>query len=85
MSKANRQKRQQHKSEITMKELYEPLLQAAGHEHAEMFWSIIESEASGVLAWGVRSGYLLWTRTHPGEVPTREQVTAWMQQGSMKQ
>lgn len=66
-----------------MQELFNPLLAALGEEHKRTFWDILEQEASGVLAWGVRSGYLLWVRTHPGCIPTRCQVKNWMAKGNV--
>jgi hypothetical protein len=61
--------------------LFNPLLQAIGNQQKDEFWRIMEAESEGVLAWGVRSGYLLWTRTHPGVIPTKEQIANWMKQG----
>jgi hypothetical protein len=34
-------------------------------------------ERDGMFAWGVRSGYFLWVRTHPGEKPTMRQLALW--------
>src|SRR5690242_9743384 len=64
--------------------LMEPILAAiAAHQpealpEARRIW---ESEAEGVLAWGVRSGYFLWVRQHPGNIPTLLQISGWMQKG----
>jgi hypothetical protein len=30
-----------------------------------------------MFAWGVRSDYFLWVRTHPGEKPTWTHFLAW--------
>jgi hypothetical protein len=40
-----------------------------------------EEESSGILAWGVRSGYLLWARMNPGKIPTFEQAAMWFEKG----
>jgi hypothetical protein len=85
MSKANRKKRYHQREQAglrddpVMQELFDPLLQAIGPEHAAEFWQTIKKEPEGVLAWGVRSGYLLWVRTNPGVTPMKEQITQWMQ------
>ena len=31
-----------------------------------------------MFAWGVRSGYYLWVRQHPGERPTKMQFALWV-------
>lgn len=44
---------------------------------------ILGAESSGILAWGVRSGYLLWVRKNPGKIPTKQQIIGWMILGSI--
>lgn len=63
--------------ELSIKNLMKPLVTALGKEHEKEALEIIGKEESGVLAWGVRSGYLLWTRQNPGVIPTKEQVRQW--------
>lgn len=77
--KLARRRRPQHSTDPVMQELFTPLLQAVGHE--EKGWAIIERGPSGVLAWGVQTGYLLWVRHHPGQIPTMRQVRAWVELG----
>jgi hypothetical protein len=71
------------KDDQVMQELFNPLLQAIGSQHKDALWKNIETEGSGMLAWGVQSGYFLWVRTNPGMVPSKEQVVHWMQQGKL--
>jgi hypothetical protein len=63
------------------RELFKPLVDAMGKENEAKAWEIIEAEAEGVLAWGVRSGYLLWTRSNPGKQPSKEQMAGWTVKG----
>lgn len=60
-------------------EIMQPFLRAFTPEQQNEMRLIIEKEASGVFAWAVKSGYLLWSRAHPGEVPPSDLVRQWSQ------
>jgi len=62
-----------------LEELMEPFIRSISptKEQREQLQEIMKIEAEGILAWGIRSGYFLWVREHPGETPTREQAIAW--------
>lgn len=64
-----------------LQKLMQPLLAAIERENpgsSKEAQKILGVEASGVLAWGVRSGYLLWVRENPGKIPTKQQIIDWM-------
>jgi hypothetical protein len=62
--------------------LWEPLwstLTTKQRRAAEAIW---RAERVGMFAWGVRSGYFLWVRTHPGAQPSRANVREWATAGA---
>jgi hypothetical protein len=44
--------------------------------------TILAQEASGMLNWALKSGCLLWVRTHPDQRPTWAQFRAWARSGA---
>lgn len=64
--------------------LMQPIITAVAEWNTKPFRTeVSEREAERLLAWGVQSGYFLWVRQHPGQIPTMEQVTDWMQKGGL--
>jgi hypothetical protein len=64
--------------------LMKPMITAVSEYNTKPFpIELLEKEAPGILAWGVRSGYFLWTRQNPGKIPTMSQVIAWLRKGGL--
>ena len=64
-----------------LQKLMQPLLTAVEREKpgsSKDAQKILGTEAGGILAWGVRSGYFLWVRENPGKIPTKQQIIGWM-------
>lgn len=66
-----------HGRPATLDEFMEPIIRTLTNDQKERLKEIMKMEAEGMLAWGVKSGYFLWVREHPGEVPTKEQIRMW--------
>ena len=67
-----------------LQKLMKPILTAVSEYNTNPFPAdLLEKEAPGILAWGVRSGYFLWVRTHPGQIPTMQQVVGWLAKGGL--
>lgn len=64
--------------------LMEPFFNALTKAEREVGQAIYRTDKAGVLAWGVRSGYFLWVREHPGEIPTDEHIALWTLIGKAK-
>ncbi len=62
--------------------LWEPLFWILTPEQRAMAEAIERVECEGMFAWGVRSGYFLWVRTNPGEIPTWRLLRQWAQAGA---
>jgi|GEM_PF-4159731 len=61
--------------------LWDPLFSLFTPEQRLMAAAIWLHEREGMFAWGVRSGYFLWARTHPGQRPTWRLLRQWARAG----
>lgn len=62
-----------------LRRLLQPLITTVSEYNTDPFPEhLLEKEAPGILAWGVQSGYFLWVREHPGQLPTLHQVGEWL-------
>lgn len=69
-------------SDNELRKLLQPLITVVSEYNTNPFPEhLLEKEAEGILAWGVRSGYFLWVREHPGQLPTMQQVQGWLAEG----
>jgi hypothetical protein len=71
-------KNQHDDGEAELAALWEPLFSILTPEQRAMAESIERMERDGMFAWGVRSGYFLRVRTHPGQRPTKLLLALWM-------
>jgi hypothetical protein len=62
--------------------LWEPLWSTLSPEQRRVAQAIWRAERVGMFAWGVKSGYFLWVRTHPDEQPSRANVREWATAGA---
>jgi hypothetical protein len=62
--------------------IWEPLFSLLTPAQRTQARAILAQEASGILNWALKSGYLLWVRTHPDQRPTWAQFRAWARSGA---
>jgi hypothetical protein len=58
--------------------LWEPLFSIMTPGQRAAAEAVERVERNGMFAWGVRSGYFLWVREHPGERPTKCHLALWI-------
>jgi hypothetical protein len=63
--------------ERELRALWEPVFSVFTGAQRDEIEEIERNDREGMLAWGVRSGYFWWVRTHPGETPTLAHLAIW--------